>query len=390
MYEHALLLEESLHALGLRERRGYPEDRVPAALGFEEGGRTAGRKMPPERLEVGGHALRDRPLQVGAPLEQRRKRPLDGGGDGKEGVRHDLEAGEGVPAQPLRACRRDPGQLELGKAAALGEATEGEGERGAVPRHATRALRVRAERIVREHLVGHESEIPLGAEHLQGLELVALQEGTRRVVGAHDHDHPGPRGRLLAEGGEVDVPLAVVLDGIRHGTDALQPGEVLEQRIAGAGDEHLVPRIAQELEEERVGFAGARGQQDARGVDGRAAPREVFGHGGAGCGPAEGHGLVAEPSRFGEGQKQVFRVVEAHVRRVRLREVEHGLPPRALALPDRVQTIRAEIPARARRKHGGMLMQRAFLDSSGEGALAFGRCASGGSTASISVSPLSS
>jgi hypothetical protein len=125
---------------------------------------------------------------------------------------------------------------------------------------------------------------------------------------------------------EVEVPLAVVHERVAPRLDRLELGEELEQRIARARHQHLVAGVAEQLEQERVRLAGARVQQDALGVDRRAAARRSRGRRRPGRLEAEGGGIVAPGLVAGERREQLGRVGERGARRVRQREVEEGPP----------------------------------------------------------------
>jgi hypothetical protein len=84
---------------------------------------------------------------------------------------------------------------------------------------------------------------------------------------------------LIVDIGQIDAPSAMVVEAIRSGGHAVELREVIEERITGHRHEHLVSaRRAQQLEQQRVGFAGARGQHDAIRIDGNAASRVIGSH----------------------------------------------------------------------------------------------------------------
>ena len=47
----------------------------------------------------------------------------------------------------------------------------------------------------------------------------------------------------------------------------VQLGQEIEQRVARLADQHLVPGIAEQAEEETVGLAGAGGEKDLLRID---------------------------------------------------------------------------------------------------------------------------
>ena len=130
----------------------------------------------------------------------------------------------------------------------------------------------------------------------------------------------------LRERRHVDVPLAVVRERVAAHGDRLEPGQELEQRIARPRDQHLVAGVAQQLEQEAVGLAGAGVEQHAVGAERGAAAREVGGDGGARGGEAEGRRLVAPGLVPCQRREQVRGIGQRGACRVRERQVESVLP----------------------------------------------------------------
>jgi hypothetical protein len=84
-----------------------------------------------------------------------------------------------------------------------------------------------------------------------------MEERPCRIVRRYHEDglHAvgrGPRDRI-----DVDSPTAVVLEQVRNRGHALELRQVFEQRIARLRHQDGIAGIAQQLEEQRVGFAGA-------------------------------------------------------------------------------------------------------------------------------------
>ncbi len=91
--------------------------------------------------------------------------------------------------------------------------------------------------------------------------------------------------------------------------DGVQSGEEIEQRVGRAGDQDFVARVGQQFEDERVGFAGAGGEENAAGVD---ASGVIFGDCGASGREAGGGGLIAERAGVGEGGENLIgRILES-------------------------------------------------------------------------------
>jgi hypothetical protein len=133
-----------------------------------------------------------------------------------------------------------------------------------------------------------------------------------------------PARALERLGGQV--PAAVVVQAIRCGADRLQLRELGEQRIARRRHQHVVARVTQQLEQERIGLAGAGREHDAfcrhrdallgheraRRLTRRAQPERL---GPIPCGP----GVCERGQRAGwNGQ--------LGARRIRLGQIEQRLP----------------------------------------------------------------
>ncbi len=58
------------------------------------------------------------------------------------------------------------------------------------------------------------------------------------------------------------MPAVIVEKLIRDQPHIVQPGQEVEQWVARLANQHLVPRIAEQPEEEAVGLAGAGGEKD--------------------------------------------------------------------------------------------------------------------------------
>ncbi len=112
---------------------------------------------------------------------------------------------------------------------------------------------------------------------------------------------------------EIDRPRAVVVEVVRPGRHRVEPRQVVEQRIARPRHQHLVARIGQQLEEQRVRLARAGGEDDAIGGSGDAAPRVVGGDGLPRLRQAERLRLVLQPARVGQRRQQIRR--DSRIRR---------------------------------------------------------------------------
>ena len=90
------------------------------------------------------------------------------------------------------------------------------------------------------------------------------------------------------------------------GAPGVEGGEVFDERVGWMGRENFRVGVAEEFEEEAVGFAGAGGEMEAVGVNGAGAAllcsRVIIGGDGfAGGAEAAGVGIVGGGSAAGEG-----------------------------------------------------------------------------------------
>src|SRR5579862_9832020 len=67
---------------------------------------------------------------------------------------------------------------------------------------------------------------------------------------------------------KIDLPSVIVEQRVRNKLDVFEFGEKFEKRIARIGDENFLAGIAEQAEDERVTFAGARGEDEAFGIRG--------------------------------------------------------------------------------------------------------------------------
>ncbi len=130
------------------------------------------------------------------------------------------------------------------------------------------------------------------------------------MFGLTTRNRPGPGRDGAGQRVNVDGPPAVVIERVRKRPDAVERRQVLEQRIAGAGHQHLVARVAQQLEEEAVGLARAGGQDDAGGIEVDAVPEGVERHRLTRHQQAARRRVVAQAGRIGERREQPRRVVD--------------------------------------------------------------------------------
>ncbi len=134
------------------------------------------------------------------------------------------------------------------------------------------ALGVRRESEIGEHFVGENGQ----AEGLETLPFGALEVRASGIVGIHDDNGAGARRDGAGERGKIDVPDAVVAQGILAHGYGFHGGQVVEQRIGWARDQDFVAGVGEQLEQVAVSFAGAGSEQDTRSGDFDAALGVVF------------------------------------------------------------------------------------------------------------------
>ena len=104
----------------------------------------------------------------------------------------------------------------------------------------------------------------------------------------------------------------------------LQRRQEVEERIARPRHQHAVAGIAQQLEQQRVGLAGAGGEDQVAGVDGEAALGVARGDGAPGLRQALRRGFVGGGARVAQGGGDALRGVgQPDARGIGGGEVEH-------------------------------------------------------------------
>ena len=112
----------------------------------------------------------------------------------------------------------------------------------------------------------------------EGVQFGALEVRAGRVVRVDDDDRARAVAWSRAAGRRC---RSTRRRGSRGGTarpHRVERGEVLEQRVARRRHEHLVARVAEQLEEQRVRLARAGGQHDAIARHAHAAAAEIAHH----------------------------------------------------------------------------------------------------------------
>ena len=128
----------------------------------------------------------------------------------------------------------------------------------------------------------------------------------------------------------------------------IETRQVIEQRIARPRHEHLVAGVGQQLEQQRVRLARARGQHDALGRR-RRRPGARSRRRRPARASSDAERLrrrSAAPRAIGERREQIGRIVEARARRIRLGEIDERLVPSRA----RAQRLGQPIARQIRRK----------------------------------------
>jgi hypothetical protein len=183
------------------------------------------------------------------------------------------------------------------------------------------------------------------------IELLLGDERPGRVVRRYEQQRASTRADRALDAGQVDRPGAVVLQVVGNRGHEIEPCQVLEQRIARLGDEHFVAGAREQLEQQRVRLAGARGQHDAAGVDSHALPLVVARHGFPCVESAERSRVVAERFGIGERAEQVGWIFESRSRGIGAGEVEHRTTVRPRRRHHRRQAVGRKLCRQAIREH---------------------------------------
>ncbi len=320
MDQHRGLLQQAQGAGLIRIHGGAPQQDRPATLhGQPRQLRLVGQDGV-EGGEVGPQPPQDLGPNGGGQLEEAWGRGLHGRGDGEVLVGEEGQGLQGVPRSG--ATHRDPAELQLGQAGHLAEAREEEDGAGwrRIQEGRCQLVIGHLQGKVREDLVDEQGETAPGAQVGQFGPLHLRQEVPGGVVGVHQHHGPGPRRDGGLQGAQVQVPAVVEVGGYRSRRQTLQPRQPLEEGVAWAGHEHLVPRVAQQLEEQPVALAGGGREQQILGPQAMA----VVGGDGLPCAPGSpGIRIVGQHGRQGERLADLqLGIGEAAARGVGDREIQ--------------------------------------------------------------------
>ena len=199
-----------------------------------------------------------------------------------------------------------------------------ERERRHIVTHETRSPPL--ERIVEKHLVRNDRQLKLRKRVLLG----RRHERAGRVVGIHRDDGARAIADCITDAFNVDFPSLMKLERERPHSDHLERAQMFEQRVRRDRGDDLVARIAQQLEEERIGLARRRCQN------------YVAAEGLARRGKSERVRCVGSARGAGENFRQLIeRVVDSRSRRIRFGEIEELADA---ALPCKGEAIGGRVP----------------------------------------------
>jgi len=350
MCDDGVTFEELEHERFLAARGRNAKHGRPAAVRRQDVHDRRGAGQAAQRGVVAADAREDGVAHRPGAAQERARGDLHRRRDREVGVGDQLEPLERLRHHIVRPVERDPSQLDLRQPRALRQPAETRDE--TARRAQGRRLDERiAERIVPEHLVHDQRRVALGASRRQLIGIGSGQHRARRVVRT-DGEH---RARVAApyaiERRRIDRPRAVILERITPLADAVEAGEMIEQRIAGRRRQHVGPSgIAEQLEEDGVRFTGARCEHDPFPIDREAAPRVGVGDGSARVFQPERFRTVHERGGIGERVQQIGGIRDAGARRVRDREIEQR-PARPRRLERAGDARRRTIVGHAPREH---------------------------------------
>jgi hypothetical protein len=158
--------------------------------------------------------------------------------------------------------------------------------------------------------------------------------------------------RGVMEPVEIDGPTAVrcpvIYERILDDAHCVESGEEIEQWVGRAWDQDFVAGVGQQFEDERVGFAGAGGEENAAGA--HAAGVVILRNRGASGRHSSGGGLIAECAWIGQGsQDPIGWIGESGGGGIRFGEVENGGPGGSSFIQQPRKAIGCEVPAEPRR-----------------------------------------
>ena len=104
-------------------------------------------------------------------------------------------------------------------------------------------LGVLRKRVIREHFIGNDRQIVTQSQRFEARHFALLQVVTRGIVGIHYYNGSGAGLNRVFDCMEVDVPRAVVTQGILSDAHGFQPSQKIEQRIGRPRNQNFLTGV---------------------------------------------------------------------------------------------------------------------------------------------------
>src|SRR3954447_6580600 len=298
---------------------GHAQHRGPSALcGKHADARVTGRHCLLQTAVVMPNAFANLIPDGRRGFDQRRCGDLHRRGYRQVRIANQIQPVGGFFHEGFGATDSHPPKLHLRKTSRLRQPTQPEQQTlAALERRRLRQWRI-GERVIAEHFIQNERSIAPGATTYQLISVAFVQYRTGWIVRRHRQDCPRFRRPRPVEIDAIDFPCAVIRQRVTAIHNRVEACQVREQRIAGNWRQDVrLSGVAEQLEEERVGFAGAGRQHDSIGCYANTAPGVRLRNRLSCLGYPERLRTVRERARVGERSQQRARVSNAYARRIR-------------------------------------------------------------------------
>ena len=104
--------------------------------------------------------------------------------------------------------------------------------------------------VIGKDLIANDGDVSCRAHRRDPAQLVFADERAGRVVWRDDEERTRARTRGALDAVDVDRPGAVILKVVVAGGEQIEPGQVLEQRIARTRHQDFVAVIGEQLEQQ--------------------------------------------------------------------------------------------------------------------------------------------
>ena len=232
----------------------------------------------------------------------------------------------------------------------LREAVQRERQRLGVSRRRSEAPVVLGKRVIQENLINDQRRTVLFRHARDLLMFLPLEKGAGRVVGIHDDNGLRSFSALAID---IEAPLAVIVaEMVMAKLHVIDLREIIEERIRRPGNKDAFARVAEELEDQRIGLAGAGGEEDVGRVNADTLLPVVVANSFARREKPSRLRPVAQRLRVGErGEQLPLRVVDPKLCRVGDCEVKDRPARCPPSLQQFGEPVRLTIPIGALRKH---------------------------------------